>query len=302
MHQQNHILDCLVIGAGPAGLTAALYLARFRRHFAIVDGGGSRAARIPLSHNLPLFERGISGEQMLRQMRQHLSHYDVEITGASVASLRKLEGNFIATLENGEVWSRHVILCTGAADVEPDLPDLPDAVQRGLIRYCPVCDGYEASFKTLGVIGFSESAAREALFIARTYSRNVILLTLGRDVELPASLENALLTFNIRVITNPLQSVVFQDASGVRVRVEDGEELHFDALYSALGLIARSDIAKKLGASHAEDGALEVDVHHETTIAGLYAAGGVVKGLDQVVIAMGHAAVAATAVHNKCRN
>ena len=82
------------------------------------------------------------------------------------------------------IRARRVLLATGAVDVEPDLPDLPDAIRRGLVRYCPICDGYESRGRRIAVIGHGERGLGEALFIARTYSDDVTLLTLGCPMEL----------------------------------------------------------------------------------------------------------------------
>ncbi|MDF9789786.1 thioredoxin reductase [Methylorubrum extorquens] len=91
-----------------------------------------------------------------------------------------------------------------------------------------------------------------------------------------------------------------EDARITRLCTASGDEHRFEVLYSALGLKLRSELALELGAEHDETGALLVDEHNRTTVPGLYAAGGVVRGLDQVVVAMGHGAMAATDIHNRC--
>src|SRR5688572_8399227 len=175
------ILDCLVIGAGPAGLTGALYLARYKRDFLVVDSGSPRAAWVPMSHNVPMFRDGISGNEILRLQRAHLGDYGVLPLNATVTQLHKESDHFVATLEGAEVptqvKARHILLATGAVDIEPPLPRLPNAVQLGLVRYCPICDGYEAAGKKIGVIGYGDRGLSEAVFVARTYSRDVTLLT-----------------------------------------------------------------------------------------------------------------------------
>ena len=143
------ILDCLIVGGGPAGLTAALYLARFSRSFLLADSGASRAAWIPKSHNFPLFSDGLGGRDMLERQREHLRHYGVTPVAGVVSDLRQADGGFAAIVQEATgavrgVRARHVLLATGAVDVEPDLPNLADALKRGLVRYCPICDGYEA--------------------------------------------------------------------------------------------------------------------------------------------------------------
>jgi thioredoxin reductase (NADPH) len=300
-------LDCLIVGGGPAGLTAALYLARFGRRFMIVDGGDSRASWIPTSHNIPVFADGISGKDILARQREHVAQYGAEVVRGTVTALRKAEGSFAARIDEGddgavphEVRARRVLLATGADDVEPDLPDLPDAIRRGLVRYCPICDGYEAKGKRIAVIGYGDRGLGEAVFVARTYSHDVTLLTLGQGMDLDASERNRVEEHAIKVVHEP---VIGLDIVGDRItvlRTASGEEHRFEVLYSALGLKLRSELALGLRAAHDETGALIVDDHNRTTVPGLYAAGGVVRGLDQVVVAMGHGAIAATDIHNRC--
>ena len=140
-------LDCLVVGGGPAGLSAAIYLARFRRRFRVIDGGLSRAATIPLSHNHPGFPDGIGGPALLARMRRQAEVYGARIDSGLVEGLERRRGDdtFVAAVGNdGEVVrARTVLLATGVMDIEPDLPDVLGAVRRGLVRHCPICDAYE---------------------------------------------------------------------------------------------------------------------------------------------------------------
>lgn len=297
--------DCIIVGGGPAGLTAALYLARFERRFLLVDAEDSRASWIPTSHNIPVFADGISGSEILARQREHLARYGAQVVRGSVTALRKAEGGFAACIGEGtglgrEVRARRVLLATGADDVEPDLPDLPDAVRRGLVRYCPICDGYEARGKRIAVIGHGDRGLGEAVFVARTYSRDVTLLTLGQGMDLDAGERERVHEHGIKVIHEPVAEICIEHGKITLLRTAGGEEHRFEVLYSALGLKLRSELAVALGAEHDGTGALIVDEHNRTTVAGLYAAGGVVRGLDQVVVAMGHGAVAATDIHNRC--
>jgi thioredoxin reductase (NADPH) len=298
------VLDCLVVGGGPAGLTAALYLARFKRRFLVVDSGRPRARWIPTSHNIPLFADGISGLTILKRQRDHAERYGARIAEGLITNLQKEFGSFIATVDsedNGrqQIRARRVLLATGAQDIEPNFPDLPDAVQRGLVRYCPICDGYEARDRTIAVIGHGTHGLGEAIFIARTYSDDVTLLTLGRQMELDQKQKKHIEEHNVKVVENPIDALEIRDDRIVALRV-NGSDMSFDVLYSALGLRFRTSLALSLGAQHDDTGALIVDHHNQTTIPGLYAAGAIVRGLDQVVVAMGHAAIAATHIHNHC--
>jgi thioredoxin reductase (NADPH) len=300
----DETLDCLIVGGGPAGLTAALYLARFNRRFLVVDGSDSRASWIPTSHNIPVFAEGISGREILARQRAHLERYHAPILEGDVTAITKEDGFLAQVRPLGgpaqEIRARRVLLATGAADLEPDLPDLPNAIQRGLVRYCPICDGYEAAGKKIAVIGFGDRGLGEAVFVARTYSRDVTLLTLGQEMDLDADERKRIAEHGIKVIHEPIASLDIEQDRISAVRTGTGVEHRFEVLYSALGLRPRSDLGERLGARRDDAGALLVDEHNRTSVGGLYAAGGVVRGLDQIVVAMGHAAIAATDIHNRC--
>jgi thioredoxin reductase (NADPH) len=306
MISMNHgeDLDCLIVGGGPAGLTAALYLARFNRRFLVIDGGDPRAAWIPTSHNIPVFADGISGRDILTRQREHAEKYGARILAGTVSRIDKERERFSICIETGggrhEVRARRVLLATGADDIEPDLPNLPDAIHRGLVRYCPICDGYEARDKKIAVIGYGDRGLGEAVFVARTYSTDVTLLTLGQGMDLDEKGQARVREHGINVVREPVAELDIQDDRITTLRTRSGQEHRFEVLYSALGLKLRSDLGIALGAEHDEYGALLVDDHNRTTVKGLYAAGGVVRGLDQIVVAMGHAAIAATDIHNRC--
>ena len=135
------------------------------------------------------------------------------------------------------------------------------------------------------------------MFISRTYSSDVTLLTLGERLD-PADAES-LAEHRVRIVEEPISGLEMEGGRIRALRAASGE-LRFDVLYSALGLKCRSELALHLGARHDEDGALLVDEHCQTSVKGLFAAGDIVKGLDQVVVAMGQAAIAATHIHNRC--
>ena len=296
-------LDCLIVGGGPAGLTAALYFARFQRRVLVVDGGEPRADWIPVSHNIPMFPDGLSGRDLLARQRQHVARYGGKIVAGTVATLDRAPHGFVARMEGDtgrEMRARHVLLATGVLDIEPDLPDLPAAVRRGLIRYCPICDGYEARGRRIAVIGHGTQGLNEAVFVARTYSDDVTLLTLGETMDPSADERDLIAKHGIKLVQTPIRALQVEGDRIGAFRTDDGQELRYEVLYSALGLTHRTALACKLGAEQGPGATLVVDEHNQTSVTNLYAAGAIVRGLDQIVVAMGHAAVAATAIHNKC--
>lgn len=124
------ILDCVVVGAGPAGLTAAIYLARFRRDAVVVDAGASRAAWIPRTRNHPGFPEGIAGKVLLGRIRRQAERYGARILSGRVDAIAVPSGGFDLVCADQRLLARKVILATGVVDNAPDLQDLADAVAR----------------------------------------------------------------------------------------------------------------------------------------------------------------------------
>lgn len=290
--------DALVIGAGPAGLTAAVYLGRYRRRVVVADGGPGRASLIPLSHNMAGFPDGIAGSELLARMRAHALRYGAAIVPGAVTRLAREGAGFAAELDGRAVRARCVVMATGVADIEPALPDLEHAIARGLIRHCPVCDGYEVMGQRVAVIGFGGGALREALFL-RTWSDDVTLLTLGRPAALDAAEADALARGGVTTVVEPVIRVETVAGRLTAVVTAGGAALAFDTLYSALGARSRSDLALALGCEAGETGILRTDERGETCVPGLFAAGDVSSGLNQVAVATGQAAIAATAIHRR---
>jgi thioredoxin reductase (NADPH) len=288
---RNAVIDCLIIGGGPAGLTAATYLARFRRRVLLVDAGKSRAAQIPQSHNHPGFI-GISGPELLEALRRQAGRYGVTIVSGEVTSLHKSEDVFAAQIDGTAVAAARVLLATGIKDTGPDLPGLDHAVARAAVRYCPVCDGFEATDANVAVYGALKQAASKALFL-RTYTRHVTILPIDTEGHGCGDLESA----GIAVAPSPPEHL-WETASGIGVQLQSGERLEFQALYPALGCEVHSGLAQSLGADCNEIGCVKVDDKQLSSVAGLYAAGDVVSDLHQLSVAEGHAAIASTAIHN----
>ena len=290
--------EVLIVGAGPAGLTAATYLARFLRRVLVADAGSPRACWIPLSHNMPGFPAGITGDAILSRMREQAEEYGAVIESGAVGRLTPLEGGgFIAELNGRDVRVRAVLLATGVVDHHPDLPGVENAIARALVRICPICDGYEARDKAVAVIGDGDMGVREAAFL-RTYSDRVTLIHVGAPEALTE--RDALDRLGVSLVETPIDRV---ELEGDRVTALSwgGRATAFDLVYSALGTTANVDLAKALGAATCDDGRLEVDDHQETSVPGFYAAGDVVRGLNQIAVATAEAAIAATAIHNSLR-
>jgi thioredoxin reductase (NADPH) len=154
--------------------------------------------------------------------------------------------------------------------------------------------------QAVGVIGDDARGAREAQFL-RTYTSDIALIHVGRPEALPEEERTALEAAGIALIETPVERVVLDNARIHALCFGPGEPRRFDAIYSALGVTPRSELALRLGARLATDGRLKVDDHQQTSVPGLFAAGDLVRGLNQISTAQGEAAIAATAIHNRLR-
>ena len=294
---ERDTIDCLIVGAGPAGLTAAIYLSRFCLTTRLIDAGNSRAAMIPRTHNHAGFPGGIPGAELLKRMRKQAAAFDAHVTDGLVERIERKGKSFVAHLADETVTARTVLLATGVVNNRPKIsPEIHDvAVERGLLRYCPICDGFEVADKRIGIIGTRNHGANEAAFL-RMYSKDVTLIAPDAAHDLPKADKARLKKLGVATIDGPCQPLHI-DGDRIIAPTPEGD-LPFDTIYPALGSVIRSELAIDLGAAATDDGCLNVDTHQRTSIPGLYAAGDVAKGLDQISHAMGEAGVAATTIRN----
>ena len=303
MHDNDH-LDCLIIGAGPGGLTAATYLMRFHRRILVVDAGASRARWIPTSHNCPGFPSGVHGTTLLERMREQATGYGTPIVEGCVVKLEREDDGFLVTAADGTRWrARFVILATGVVDRMPALHGLEDAIATSAVRLCAICDAYEASDDSIAVYAPVDDAIRHALFL-RTFSPHVSAVPLDATAPDPELVQQAR-EAGITLCPVP-RAMRFEPgdayagaAGGVVVEFEGGGRTRFATLYPVLGSQAQTGVATALGARCDDNAELIVDAHQQTSVEGLYAIGDLVSALNQIAVAVGHAAIAATAIHNR---
>lgn len=289
-------VDCLVIGAGPAGLTAAIYLSRFHRQVLVADGGKGRASLIPLSHNYPGFAPGISGEDLLCRLREQAQSYGACIETGRVDSLDKDHAGFVAQLNGRAVRSRRVVLATGIVDTMPEMHGAENAIAESVVRLCAICDGYEVNGDNIAIYGTAQCTIDHALFL-RNFTDRVTVILQGGGLpceEAAAAAQHA----GIELICDQVDRIEVTDDRQVEVRTVQGARYRFDIFYSSLGSHMCSELAVALGARIDEEGALCVDAHRRTSVPDLYAVGDVVNSLKQISVATGEAAICATAVHN----
>lgn len=288
---RSGIDDVLVIGGGPAGLTAATYLGRLHRRVRVLDAGRSRARWIPESNNCPGFPDGIAGNDLLARMREQAGGYGARFERATVTGLQREDGRYAVTADDGRRWQAPaVILATGLADRLPDMEHGDAAIACGALRLCPVCDAYEATDLDVGIFGPWRDIVAHARFL-RGYTARLSLL----PTDATGAVEE-LEDVDARVL--PAGGRLLFDGRRCGYRV-DGQACHwFDVVYPFLGCDSSAGLARQAGVVLTGRGEIPVDRSHQTTgVPGLYAIGDVVSGINQISVAVGQAAVAALDVH-----
>jgi thioredoxin reductase (NADPH) len=225
----------------------------------------------------------------LDALRTQAQNYGGQIAWGTVQSMERHNAGFVAKTTLGEVTASRLIVATGIKDICPEVEGSDPVAIREAVRFCPVCDGFEAVDRKIGVYGPSQQAVEKARFL-RVYSREVHLIPSGPDDH--EGHDEAISWSPVP----PCRFTVTSD--GVAVSLIDGKTLNFDVLYPALGCEVQSDLAAALGARVTGPGLLVVNDKQETTVAGIYAVGDVVSDLHQLVVAEAHGAIAATAIHN----
>lgn len=287
------IKDCVVVGGGPAGLTAALYLARFLRSVLVFDAQHGRARMIPRTHNLAAFPNGISGQELLSRMQRHAEKYGAMIENNTVTLVENQGEVFQVTTDEKTILTRTVILASGVFNHRPPLPvaEHDGGLARGLIRYCPVCDAHEIRGKRISVLGSGQHGFAEARFIL-PYSPFVTLIPPDGSIEVAKD--------GIAVLDAPMTNLALS-RSEVFVTLQNGSVRQFDTMYVALGTTPQTHLATGLGVKLDAAGYVKVDAKQQTNVPRVFAVGDIIDGLDQIVVGMGQAATAASAIHNDLR-
>jgi thioredoxin reductase (NADPH) len=270
----------------------------------LYDRGGSRAALIPVSHNHAGFPDGIRGGELLERMGEQAAKYGAELRVGDVGEVSASGDDWRMTTPDGNVVARTVLFATGVDNRRPEMDETTHraALEAGKLRYCPICDGWEAAGPEcgarIGVVGASGRGVAEALFL-RGYTPHVTLFT-REECKLHEKDREDLASHGVSWDPRPVADYDFS-GQAVRLCFGDGDAAEVDTLYPALGSEPNIGLIRQLGLRVDDEGCIETDKRQRLGLRGLYAAGDVVAALDQISVAMGHAAVAAVTIHNDLR-
>jgi thioredoxin reductase len=288
--------DVTVIGGGPAGLTAALFLARYRHSVVVIDSHDPRnwEAR---AINGYLGLHGITPPELRARGRTEGSRYGVEFIDACVSTVRREDDDrFVTTLENGRAFTaRRILLAIGIKDVWPKVTGL-DQCYGETVHHCPDCDGYEARGKRTAVIASGRSAAGMALSLT-TWTNDVVICTNGKPAGIEPRERAKLDALRIAIVERPLARV---EADGSNVRglvVDDGSVVECERVFFAIGHYPADDLGVQLGCERDDEGLIVIDEKCRTSVRNVFAAGDITPGPHLAIAAAGGGAIAALAIH-----
>ena len=287
--------EVIIIGGGLAGLSAAIYLARAKRHTLVLDAGKSMARWEPDVQNFLGFPKGISGRALLQRARQQARRYHVRFGRDRISSARAHSGSFNLRGEKAFYSTRRLLLATGIFHLPPEIPGVKPCLGHSLF-FCKDCDGYRVQGKKIAIYGWSNEAVNYALGML-LYSEQVAIVTNGRMPSWTRQHQRWIHEYSIPVYRARVQRVLRRGNSIRALHLEDGFNLCVEALFTTRGDVYFNELAKDLGAKVNAAGDIVVDANMRTTIEGLYAAGCVTPANCQMIIAAGQGAIAAQAIN-----
>jgi len=289
--------DAIVIGAGPAGLSAAIYLARYDRSCVVFDAGHGRSTHHQMNHNYLGFPGGVPAVKLRELGMQQLAEYpQIDVEKHKVVDMERLGDEFVATGQFGSYQARVVIICTGVLDHYPHFHGWENYVGHSMF-WCITCDGYSSKGKNILVIGHTDSAAGEAVQLSR-FSNRLTVLTNSHSNEISKKFQDRLATFNIPVIHDKIERAVGTDGQLVAVLTADGLHIELDALFCTQGATPEVRLATDLGVTLFENGYIDTDIEQKTNIPGVFAAGDVTRiHSHQITTAVHEGATAASAAN-----
>lgn len=286
--------DAVIVGGGLAGLSAAIYLGRSRRHTLVVDNGHSMARWEPAVENYLGFPQGLSGRSLLDRGRAQVQRFGARMIADEIVRIRCQSDTFLVEGSDDSYRGRRVLLATGLTHLLPDIPGADVCLGRTVL-FCKDCDAYRVQGKRIAVYGRRNEAARYALAML-AFSPSITIVTNGQRPAWDPLYQAYLSEYGIRVRAEPVKELVHRDGTLQMVVFRSGEPCEVQAMFTTRGDVFHTALAEGLGAAEDAEGQLIVDADMRTTIEGLYAAGCVTPANCQMIIAAGQGATAAQAI------
>jgi thioredoxin reductase (NADPH) len=290
-------VDTIIVGGGPAGLSCAVYLARYLRSVAVFDMGHGRSTHHQTNHNYLGFPGGIRAVDLRQRGVEQLSVYDhVEVLKHSVDHLRQEDDGFIAGGQFGEYFGRTLVIATGVLDHYPHFHGWESYVGISLF-WCITCDGYESSDAVITVAGHTNGSAGEAMQLSRL-SKDVTLITNSHAMEIEDKYLDRLAAAGIEVIHDKIKAGHGADGQLEFLETEGGRQIPTQRVFITQGATPETHIAQQLGVEMNESGYILIDTEQKTSVPGVYAAGDITQLHSHQISAAVHEGAQAASAAN----
>jgi thioredoxin reductase len=287
--------DCVIIGGGPAGLTCAIFLGRYRLRVVLLDNGRPRNYASRGIHGF-LGHHSIAPLELIKRGRAEAEACGVELRDATAMNVERVGDVFEVATDKGVIRGRRVVLAYGVRDVLPDVPEV-ERFYGGSVFHCPDCDGYECTGKKIGVIGWGRKVVGLSMKLMQ-WSDEITIFTDGHDRDFDKEETSKLLALGIDIVD---EKIVSLDGDGDQVKaavLSTGERLPIDAMFFTIGVERTTMLAERVGCGVVEDTpCLQVNDWKETTVEGVYAIGDLVPGSQLAITSAADGAIAAIAIN-----
>lgn len=288
------IYDAIIVGGGPAGLTCAIFLGRYRRPVLVIDAGHPRNYATTGIHGF-LGHHSIAPSELLRRGREEAESAGAELREGRVTKIEKVGDAFEVTA--GETLrARRIVLAYGVRDTLPDIPEIEQYYGKS-VHHCPDCDGYESRDQRIGVIGWSKSSVALALKLLQ-WSDDVVVFAHGHDREWDDEEHSKLLAEQVDVKDEKIVALEGKDGCVSAAVLSTGERVAVQRLFFSIHVERSTTLAEDLGCDvDPEKPDVKVNEHRETTVEGVYAIGDLVEGSQLAITAAADGAIAAIAIN-----
>lgn len=285
----------VIIGGGPAGLSAAIYLRRALREVLVIDDGRSLAAWEPDVQNYLGFSEGISGEELLRRGRAQAERYGAVFIQDTITRAESRAGGFYLQSSSREFTCDKLLIATGLYHLPPEISGIDECFGHSIF-FCKDCDAFRVQGKRIAIIGSNNEAVEYALGML-VYSACVIVVTNGKGISWDEAHARALQEYNVPVFLAPVHELAQKEGQVDSILFSDDTRVALDAVFTTRGDIYHNQIGLSLGAKIDPEGQILVDHCLRTTVPGLYAAGCVTPANCQIIVAAGQGAAAAQSIN-----
>jgi thioredoxin reductase len=285
--------DVVIVGGGPAGLSAALWVGRYRRKTAVLDGGRQRNLRSHALHGYATRD-GVTPREFLQTLEDEVRRYPtVDLVADEVREVERIGEDFQVVGTHASYTCSRVIITTGVEDAVPNVPGFDRHYGRAIF-HCSCCDGYESRDQDVLAIGWGEHVAGFALDLL-DWGARVVLVTNGETFEGDEDCRSTLADHRVEIIEERVEEILSDGEQMRGVRVSSGKQIPATRAFFSIAHEPRNDLAKRLGCEVDELGYVSVDAHGLTSVPDVYAAGDITPGEQLVQTAASSGAVAGIA-------